>query len=224
MDTESPEHLAFLLVEFQRNVYFSNFVRVKPDAIVLDIGANIGLFTKEALTAGARQVIGMEPNPYAFAAFNRNLQSEVAANRVLVSAKGAWSTLDTLRFTINPTRPGRSSLVPTDPEEAAFDVTVQVQPIDDLVEDLKLDAVDFIKIDIEGAEFEALKGATRTLKFYGPQLAVAVEHTADLLENAKMVKELVLDIDSRYRCKAGPYRILHNYKLAPEILYFRTDR
>jgi FkbM family methyltransferase len=224
MHTEIPEHLAFLLAEFERNVYSSGLVQVKPEAIVLDVGANIGLFTKDALRAGARQVIGMEPNPGAFAALRQNLRSEILENRVLVFEKGAWSKTDSLTFTIDPKRPGRSSLIECSDEEAAYHVTVEVEPIDNLVEVLRLPRIDFIKMDIEGAELQALSGAAETLRRYKPLLAVAVEHTADLLTNAKMVKDLVLSIDADYHCKAGPYRIRDDYKLIPEILYFWTNR
>jgi FkbM family methyltransferase len=56
---------------------------------------------------------------------------------------------------------------------------VCTRSIDDLVADLKLDRVDFIKLDIEGAELMALKGAARTLREFRPRLAVALYHSLD---------------------------------------------
>ncbi len=51
--------------------------------------------------------------------------------------------------------------------------------IDDLVSQQKLDRVDFIKMDIEGAELQALKGAENTLKKFRPKLAISAYHKID---------------------------------------------
>jgi FkbM family methyltransferase len=172
------------------------------------------------LQAGARQVVAVEPNPAALAALYWNLRCEIAENRVFVFGKGAWSAVDSLPFTVDPHRPGRSSLIPG---VTGFDITIEVEPIDHLINGLELPRIDFIKMDIEGAELQALQGARETLRHFRPQLAVAVEHTDDLLRNARMVKNLVVDIDPSYHCEAGSYRI-ENYRLVPEILYFRRKR
>jgi ABC-type thiamine transport system substrate-binding protein len=49
--------------------------------------------------------------------------------------------------------------------------------IDEIVETKKLDRVDFIKMDIEGAEPEALKGAEAVIKQFSPKLAITVYHS-----------------------------------------------
>ncbi len=49
--------------------------------------------------------------------------------------------------------------------------------IDDLVDRQNLSRVDFIKIDIEGAELQALRGAEKTLRRFRPKLAIAVHHS-----------------------------------------------
>ena len=49
--------------------------------------------------------------------------------------------------------------------------------LDDLVAELRLDRLSWIKMDIEGGEVEALKGAERTLRDYRPSLFVEVHDT-----------------------------------------------
>ena len=67
-------------------------------------------------------------------------------------------------FYLNPEASGYNSLVPAEDRKA---VTVRVAPIDDLVHGVK---VDVMKIDIEGAELGALRGADKTLALYSPTI------------------------------------------------------
>jgi len=218
MGTEIVEHIAFLLVEFLRDVYLSGTVRVMPGATVLDVGANIGVFAKKAVSAGARHVICVEPTPGNVCALHWNLAAQI--DRVSIVAMGAWDAVDTIRFMVDPKRPGRSSCVKAPPDRESYEMSIEVAPLDLIVDNLKLSRVDFIKMDIEGAELKALQGARETILRYKPHLAIAVEHTADRLRNARQVRELVLSINSEYRCVPGPYCFTDERRLAPEILYF----
>ncbi len=58
-------------------------------------------------------------------------------------------------------------------------VTVTVTTIDRLASDLGLATIGFIKMDIEGAEPQALAGAARTLHDARPRLAIAAYHRPD---------------------------------------------
>ena len=220
MDTEIGEHIAFLVAEFVRHIYLLGPARVNPGTIVLDVGANIGLFTKQALKSGAQQVVALEPTPGTFRALRWNLQAAIAAKQVSAVSTGAWNTAATLRLTVDPARPSRSSVMDLTARTPTYEESIQVDQLDEIVQQLKLPRVDFIKMDIEGAELKALEGAVGILRRYKPQLAIAVEHTDDRLLNAKMVRDLVLGINSEYRCKAGPYVVTEGYRLAPDIRYF----
>jgi len=69
--------------------------------------------------------------------------------------------------------------------------SVEVDTIDNIVKE----RVDFIKLDIEGAEQDAIDGAKETIKKYKPILAICVYHKA---EDWYKIPEKVLDIQSSY--------------------------
>ena len=58
----------------------------------------------------------------------------------------------------------------------ATDTSVASISVDDLVKTKSLTRIDFIKMDIEGAELAALKGAEHTLRRFKPKLAICVYH------------------------------------------------
>ena len=69
----------------------------------------------------------------------------------------------------------------------AGDIEVEAQPLDDLLSDLD---PTFIKMDIEGAEPNALLGATATLRAKTPTLAICLYHTREhLWEIPRAIRE-----------------------------------
>ena len=77
---------------------------------------------------------------------------------------------------------------------------VQLTTIDELVSDLKLERVDYIKMDIEGAERAALVGATGTIRRFHPRLTISMEHRYD---DPKTIPKMVLSLWSGYRMACG---------------------
>lgn len=175
-------------------------------AIVIDCGANVGLFSRYALRNGAARVVAMEPSPLTIECFRRNLAAETEAGRVTLVTKGAWSSEGRLRFsTSNAANPGSHHIDKT----GSTDVSIEVTTIDQLVTRLGLPRVDYIKMDIEGAEVDALRGAARTIREFRPRLAVATEHTTDQLANTRDVIATVLAADHDYRYKAVEQHAIH---------------
>lgn len=70
----------------------------------------------------------------------------------------------------------------------------QAQNID-TIDNLISEKVDFIKLDIEGAEQDAIEGAKQTIKKYKPILAICIYHKA---QDWYMVPKKVLEIESEY--------------------------
>lgn len=70
--------------------------------------------------------------------------------------------------------------------------------LDTIVEMLGLERVDFIKMDIEGAEVDALLGAEETIKRFKPKLAICTYHRpTDPIE----IRKILLNYNPNYRFK-----------------------
>ena len=78
---------------------------------------------------------------------------------------------------------------------AAGSLVVPAVTIDETVEHLGLDRVDFVKMDIEGSERHALKGAHRTLSRFGPRMVLCIYHRED---DPELIPQIVLEARPSY--------------------------
>jgi FkbM family methyltransferase len=208
--------LPFNLAEQKRKIYGTGERAVRTRDVVLDCGANVGVFVREALAAGARQVVAIEPAPENIECLRRNFPAEIEAGRVIVYPKGVWDKDDVLAMNIDPGNSAADSFV-MHPEHAHTGPQLLLTTIDKLVAELKLDRVDFIKMDIEGAERRALAGARETLARWHPRLALSAYHRPD---DPEKIPAAVFAAWPGYRMECGPCADAVTF-LRPDVLYFR---
>ncbi|MFT4929154.1 MAG: FkbM family methyltransferase [Phenylobacterium sp.] len=142
--------------------------------LVIDIGAHSGRHSKPlaALVSPKGKVMAFEPNPVARSWLESNVWEEINANVVTVLPYAVSNENCRATFTIANERPEESGLAvrtyngPTTTSEVEVDVIRLDSKFNDLA-----GAVTFIKLDVEGAEFEALKGAQKILETYHPVVA-----------------------------------------------------
>lgn len=205
--------LPAILAERERKIYGAGEQGVRNGDIVLDCGAHLGTYTREALAAGAKLVVAIDPGPEQIICLRSNLAGDIAAGRVIVYEKGVWDKEDSLTLHFNPNDPASDTFFG---DSSRPGQKVLLTTIDHLVAELKLDRVDFIKLDIEGAEQRALAGAQKTLAKYKPRLAIAAYHR---LEDPERIPALVRHAWSGYRMECGPCQEKYGV-IRPEILYF----
>lgn len=207
--------LPFHLAEQQVGLYDRPGPGVRSGDVVLDCGANVGVYTRHALEAGARLVVAIEPAPDSLECLRRNLAAEVAAGRVVVYPKGVWDKEDWLTLYVDPENTAAASFLHPDAKMRGVE-RLPLTTIDSLVAELNLERVDFIKMDIEGAEPNALRGAAETLRRFRPRLALATYHASD---HPVTIPALVRELIPGYRSVCGACS-KSDGRIRPEVMFF----
>jgi FkbM family methyltransferase len=172
--------IGFLLAEQETQIYGDHLRGVRPGDIVLDCGADIGVFTRSALFRGAKLVVAIEPAPPNVDGLRRTFAREIAEGRVIVYPKGVWDSVTTLDLTVSAGGTMSGGSVVLGPSQyMTGKVKVPLTTIDLLVAELGLPRVDFIKMDIEGAEKNAIRGGAETIRKFHPRMALSTEHLPD---------------------------------------------
>lgn len=135
--------------------------------IVLDGGARGDIFSPfDLVNKKLLKIVRFEPDPKA--------KLEETENQIIVP-KGIWKNSSTIKLNIAESS-AASSVFPFnrelqkyidpyyDKRKTAQQIEIDCISIDDFIAESKISTFDFIKLDIHGAEFEALEGAKSTLK------------------------------------------------------------
>ena len=174
------------LVTVEYRGYLRHFVP-KPGDVVIDCGAWKGHFTILAsrLVGAKGRVVAIEPLPEACSRLNKRLARFSIKNVDVVSAGLDCREISVVAplpkqnefrlFGLDGQAPGPNS------------VMVSLRTLDKIVDEMKLPKVDFVKMDIEGSELEALDGMRETLSRNNAKLAIATYHVRD----GKMTFEIV---------------------------------
>jgi FkbM family methyltransferase len=146
-----------------------------PSDIVVDVGANIGYYTLLAAQLCPQgKVIAIEPSSINAVMLEKNLQLN-PTECVTVIRKAAWrKSGERMALRVrDPYNLGANSLLDEGPVES-YVVTLS---IDDLLEGLRINRVDLVKIDVEGAEYDVLLGMRKCLEGRTPKFIIcALDH------------------------------------------------
>lgn len=208
--------LPFNLAEQARDIYGSGAQAVRPGDVVLDCGANVGVFTRAALDRGAKLVVAFEPAPENIEAYRRNFAAEIAARRVILVPKGVWDKEDVLVLRRDPNNSAADSFVLL--KDGSTGVQAPLTTIDRALAELKIGRVDFIKMDVEGAEVRAIAGARGVIGRNHPRLSIAGEH---LGTDAVRIPQAVRRTWAGYKVTCGPAVRAGDGQIRPDVLYFR---
>lgn len=163
--------------------YFDVFKPVDRE-IYIDAGAYNGdsILDFVKWTGGAyERIYAFEANPEMADTVRKTIAREKLEN-VIITPKAVWSKEKLMAFVKNDA----ASKI-----EKSGKIKIQTVDIDSVVGD---DKVTFIKMDVEGSELQALKGAIKTIRSNRPRLAISIYHTPeDIIELPAYLLEILPD-------------------------------
>ena len=170
------------------------FDPVKEDILkskaIFDIGANIGWSAMyfSGLNQEAR-IYAFEPHPRTFERAQGNFKLNNFPN-VSFFQLGLGNKPDAVKlFEVDVHNPGMNRIIPGSQDEFPY-VTITIDTIDNFVATQKIERIDFIKIDVEGFEFNVLQGGRKTLQEQRPVLFIELDDN-NLRENNSSAFELI---------------------------------
>jgi FkbM family methyltransferase len=146
-----------------KDQYFESFLDIDDNPVFIDGGGFNGQTSLEfsKLYPNYASIHYFEPSPEYFAVSKKVLQS---TGKVQFYNSGLWSSKGIMQF--NPSLNSASR----------FDENGGIRVATTTIDEAIIGKVSFIKLDIEGAEKEAIEGAENTIRSFKPAMAVCVYH------------------------------------------------
>ena len=139
---------------------------IKSGMVVVDVGANIGLWT---VTTGLRlgtagKVYAFEPGSDIFQVLTRNISLN-ALNKIVETYPIALGDKVDRKYLLSDTNGGDADryLMASDPQDYSGGEEVQVTTLDKWAKERGVDKVNFVKLDCEGSELFVLQGGEKLL-------------------------------------------------------------
>jgi FkbM family methyltransferase len=145
--SDHPHDVITVFVIFFRKDYGN----ITPGSVVMDVGANIGIFSLYAIYAGARKVFAYEPNSEAYQLLIENIRINQAQEAILphqLAVTGSGE--EKVKF---PARASMYNAIITGETQGAYELIDTIR-LETMV--MQTGWIDLLKLDCEGAEYEIL--------------------------------------------------------------------
>lgn len=175
--------------------YFKDYI-LKENDVIIDAGAYTGIFSIYCAVKikNTGKIIAFEPNKDSVKLLKKAIDMNNLSNIEIVE-KGVWNKKETLNFV--------DKGVCSEITKGKGDYSIDVIDLDTQIKEMKIMAKDisFVKMDIEGAEIEAIDGMKKILKEGKPKLAIASYHIVNGEKTYKEVEKKLKAIG--YKVKTG---------------------
>jgi len=165
--------------------------KIKEGDCVVDGGAYIGAFSIyiAKLLKDNIRVIAFEPDKFNFDKLLKNIELN-NINNIIAINKGIWNKNEVLKFD-NRKNKGSIMVKCANDEVKGEIMNYEFVKLDDELKKLNINKVDFIKMDVEGAEIEAIEGCKNILKTNNVNLAIASYHIRNNEETYKKLESML---------------------------------
>lgn len=174
----------YVFWDFKSNDREKLYSLVQKEDIIFDVGTNIGetLLNFARLTGSEGFVYGFEPDEENYSNVQRNISLNTFKNVHVFKNAVSDKKEQVKLYCIDPHNRGRNRILEHGNDTGDKFVMLETTTIDEVVNSNGIQKIDLIKIDIEGYEMHALKGAEETLRRLRPKLFIEVGYTR-LIEN-----------------------------------------
>lgn len=156
-----------------QNTYNNDFIRVEENDLVVDIGFNYGLFSMNSLKYKPSKIIAFEPNPNLIKTFTNFFKTSIVElHQKAVSNKNGktifYENMD----------PGMSTIFQNiNIENVGNSYEVDIISFNDFIIENKIEKIDFLKVDCEGAEYGIFNSISNEyLSNYINKVAIEFHH------------------------------------------------
>lgn len=140
---------------FGWQVYNPHKFSIEPDDIVVDIGANIGVFSLFAACKTRNKIYAYEPFPANIELVNRNIQANNITN-VVTEKAAVTDKIGSAKLFISKTSDGHTVFDHSIEGKLPEYIEVPTVTLQSIFDDNNLEHIDFLKIDCEGSEWPIL--------------------------------------------------------------------
>tara|TARA_Y100000816_G_scaffold291995_1_gene285313 strand:+ start:270 stop:1199 length:930 start_codon:yes stop_codon:yes gene_type:complete len=163
LDTLSQRQIKFNyylgLVEYEDMAFLIHCL--KKENVFIDCGANLGMYTILASKVLGSDTIAFEPHPETVTKFFSLLQINNVTHKVKIINKAIGNKIDEVNFS-NEKDALRRKVIKDKIYDQNSSIKVKMTTLDNEISDIKKEFI--LKMDLEGFEYSALKGAALTLK------------------------------------------------------------
>ncbi len=176
---------------------YSPVVSISPGDIFIDVGGYIGDTAYWAHRKGARKIYSFEPNPQSIALIENN-KKKFNGENVEVVPLGLANAKGQATFNLSDHSAGARIIKDREASNKRV-LTIKTTDLDSWCKENNV-RPDFIKMDIEGGEVNALEGAMETIKTSKPKLAISLYHK---MEHMTLIPRMIHELGVGYRfwCK-----------------------
>ena len=187
---------SLLIVSPQHEQWMERYLKPEKGDYFLDVGAHIGKYSLQAAKkiGNNGRVIAVEPTPVTFKILKQNIRINNLRNIIPLRIAG-WNKECVLQlflvdnYSCNNILGDRYSI---------DNVSIKARRLDNVLNELGVGRLDWIKIDVERAEYEVLQGLKNSLKNYNPRVIVEIwnknkEKIFKFMEKNDYVARLLLE-------------------------------
>ncbi len=194
-ELQSIYHETFQSYKINGHCYIRPEVQINKGDIVVDAGGCEGYYARYALNMGAHRVIIFEPCKELAQGLRKTFDKEIDTGNVLIIEKALGRGSYKNKLYINQNMLCASSTFKND--ENIVEQDVFTVSLDEILEEYGIKHIDIVKMDIEGAEVDAVMGMEKIIRSCHPKMMIATYHA---YYNAIKICRICKKIYSQYKC------------------------